>query len=51
MASEADSYAINRLYDHAFMDVWSYIGEVLYCCHDERSAKVSFVSGTAVKQN
>ena len=34
-----------------FMVVWSYIEEVLYCFHDERSAKMSFVSGTAVKQN
>ena len=33
------------------MVVWSYTEEVLYCCHDERSAKMSFVSGTVVKQN
>ena len=54
IASEAASYTIGyiiRRY-HVYKNVWlSYIGEVLYCCCDERSAEEPFRSGTAAKQN
>ena len=52
MASEAEYYTIDCMIRgyHISKGVWSnYIGEVLYCRCDERSAEGPFGSGTAAE--